>query len=214
MDITGSGVIEERAEQGAVVRVRGVVQGVGFRLFVLRLARRLGLAGVVRNDAAGGVTIEEVGTGAALERLMEALAAEAPPAAVVEALARTPAPELVGAHRSGFRIAESRGEGQALALGVGPDLATCAECRAEILDPRDRRHRYPFASCTGCGPRFSILEGVPYDRPMTTMAAFRMCPACLAEYEDPADRRFHAQPNACRACGPKARLERPRAAPW
>jgi hydrogenase maturation protein HypF len=110
MDITGSGVIEERAEQGAVVRVRGVVQGVGFRLFVLRLARRLGLAGVVRNDAAG-VTIEAVGTGAALERLMEALAAEAPPAAVVEALARTPAPELVGAHRSGFRIAESRGEG-------------------------------------------------------------------------------------------------------
>ena len=182
------------------VRVEGVVQGVGFRPFVHRLAEELGLAGTVRNDARG-VEIEAEGPDEAVRALLERLAADAPPLARVESVAAVDVP-AVGA--AGFMIEASRG-GAAAAL-VSADVATCADCLRELLDPADRRFRYPFVNCTNCGPRFTIVRGVPYDRPLTTMAGFAMCAACRAEYDDPRDRRFHAQPNACPACGPRAVL--------
>jgi hydrogenase maturation protein HypF len=182
------------------VRVDGVVQGVGFRPFVHRLAGELGLAGFVRNDARGVVT-EVEGEAGAVAAFVDRLAVEAPPLACVDAVhARDVA--LAGA--TGFVIAASGG-GRPDAL-VTPDGATCEACLAELFDPAHRRFRYPFLSCTDCGPRFTIVRGVPYDRPRTTMVGFAMCARCRAEYEDPADRRFHAQPNACPACGPQARL--------
>jgi hydrogenase maturation protein HypF len=188
------------------LHITGVVQGVGFRPFVYRLAHRLGLQGAVWNDGAG-VVIEAVGSAAALERLLHGLRAEAPPAAVIERIARAPADELTTRSCGDFRILPSQGDHQ-ITLGVSPDLATCTSCLKEIGDPLDRRFAYAFTNCTDCGPRLSILEGVPYDRPETTMAAFAMCEACRREYDDPGDRRFHAQPNACPACGPALRLER------
>jgi len=182
------------------VRVEGVVQGVGFRPFVHRLAEELGLGGTVRNDARG-VEIEAEGTDAAVRALLARLAPDAPPLARVESVAAVDVP-AVGA--AGFTIEASRG-GAAAAL-VSADVATCADCLRELLDPADRRFRYPFVNCTNCGPRFTIVRGVPYDRPLTTMAGFAMCDACRAEYDDPRDRRFHAQPNACPDCGPRATL--------
>jgi hydrogenase maturation protein HypF len=179
------------------VRVRGTVQGVGFRPFVYRLATQLALAGWVVNDAEG-VLAEVEGDPGAIEDFVRRLSSEAPPlarVASVEREAREPQ------RATGFAIGESRG-GLA-ATAVTPDAATCPDCLAELLDPRDRRYRYPFINCTHCGPRFTITRGVPYDRPLTTMAPFRMCPACDAEYHDPLDRRFHAQPDACAACGPR-----------
>ncbi|MGO9490240.1 MAG: carbamoyltransferase HypF [Solirubrobacteraceae bacterium] len=181
--------------------VEGVVQGVGFRPFVHRLAREHELAGWVRNDARGAL-LEVEGEGAALERFLEALAERAPPLARIERVRTQP---LRATGERGFRILHSSGRGAAGAL-VSADVAPCEECLTELLDPGDRRHRYPFINCTNCGPRFTIVRAVPYDRERTTMAAFAMCAACRAEYEDPAGRRFHAQPNACQACGPKARL--------
>ena len=183
------------------VRVDGVVQGVGFRPYVHRLAGELGLDGFVRNDE-HGVVIEAEGPPAALDALLARLPAEAPPLAAIERVAAEPA---VPDGRPGFAIAASpRGAGpDAL---VAADVATCDDCLRELFDPADRRHRYPFINCTNCGPRFTIVRGVPYDRPLTTMAGFAMCPDCEAEYHDPADRRFHAQPNACPACGPRLRL--------
>jgi hydrogenase maturation protein HypF len=186
----------------ARIRVEGVVQGVGYRPFVHRLAGELELAGFVRNDARG-VEIEAEGRADVVERFLERLSAEAPPLASVE---RVHASDVGLRGGAGFTIAGSVG-GAPAAL-VTPDAATCADCLAELFDPDDRRHRYPFVNCTNCGPRFTIVRGVPYDRPATTMAGFEMCPACRAEYDDPADRRFHAQPNACPACGPHARLLR------
>jgi hydrogenase maturation protein HypF len=183
------------------LRVGGIVQGVGFRPFVYRLAHDLGLGGWVLNDTRG-VLIEVEGASAAVARFLERLAAEAPPLAAVE---RVEPEELSPRGEGGFRILASP-EGGEPAAPVTPDSATCEECLAELRDPRDRRYRYPFVNCTNCGPRFTIVEGVPYDRPLTTMADFEMCAACRAEYEDPLDRRFHAQPNACPACGPRARL--------
>ncbi|MGI9019650.1 MAG: carbamoyltransferase HypF [Solirubrobacterales bacterium] len=183
------------------VRVRGTVQGVGFRPYVFRLASELGLTGWVLNDERG-VVLEAQGDGGAVEELIRRLPADAPPLAEVEAV------EVAAARPTeepGFRIADSVGGGEPEAL-VSPDTATCADCLRELFDPADRRHRYPFINCTNCGPRFTIVQGVPYDRPQTTMAAFVMCDACQAEYEDPRDRRFHAQPNACPDCGPRARL--------
>lgn len=180
------------------IRVRGQVQGVGFRPFVWRLARTHGLAGEVSNDAEGVLIHAE---GAALDAFAAALVTEAPPLARIDAVERAPA-EPRGAEI--FAIAATTG-GPARTR-VTPDAAVCAACRAEIADPAARRHRYPFANCTDCGPRFSIVEAVPYDRAATTMRGFAMCAACRAEYEDPADRRFHAQPIACPACGPRARL--------
>ena len=195
MDGSGAGTARSR------MRVAGVVQGVGFRPFVFRLAAELGLAGWVLNDERG-VLLEVEGPPRAIAELATRLETEAPPLAAIQAVVRDEAP-VIG--ESGFRIVASPAGGEAQAL-VAPDTATCAECLAEVMDPADRRYRYPFANCTNCGPRFTIVRGVPYDRPLTTMAGFEMCPACLAEYEDPGNRRFHAQPNACPACGPTARI--------
>jgi hydrogenase maturation protein HypF len=183
------------------VRVEGIVQGVGFRPFVHALAGRLGLAGLVGNDA-GGVFVEVEGAAEAVGRFLEALAAEAPPLAVIERVTATP---LSPTGRRGFEIAPSQAGGERQAL-VSPDTATCADCLRELADPADRRFRYPFINCTNCGPRFTIVRDVPYDRPSTTMAGFAMCADCAREYADPADRRFHAQPVCCPACGPALRL--------
>jgi hydrogenase maturation protein HypF len=183
------------------IRVEGTVQGVGFRPFVYRLANELGLSGHVCNDARG-VLVEAEGDGAAIERLLDALAGSPPPLAVVE---RVAAEELAPVGDRGFQIVAS-GRGDEPDALVSPDTATCEACLAELFDPADRRHRYPFVNCTDCGPRLTIVTGVPYDRPLTTMAGFEMCQACRREYEDPRDRRFHAQPNACPACGPRVRL--------
>jgi hydrogenase maturation protein HypF len=183
------------------VRVEGIVQGVGFRPFVHALAGRLGLAGLVGNDA-GGVFVEVEGAAETVERFLEALAADAPPLAVIERVTATP---LAPTGISGFAIAPSQAGGERQAL-VSPDTATCADCLAELADPGDRRHRYPFVNCTNCGPRFTIVRDVPYDRPATTMASFAMCADCAREYHDPGDRRFHAQPVCCPACGPSLAL--------
>ncbi len=184
-----------------IVEVRGIVQGVGFRPFVYALARRHGLGGRVRNDA-DGVHIEVEGAAEALDLFLRGLQDEAPPLAVIEAVAWQPCAVRGG---RGFHIEPSR-EGAARRALVSPDVATCADCLAELFDPANRRHRYPFINCTNCGPRFTITRAVPYDRAMTTMTGFPLCPDCRREYDDPADRRFHAQPNACPACGPQARL--------
>jgi hydrogenase maturation protein HypF len=181
----------------ACARVEGTVQGVGFRPYVYRLAREEGLAGWVLNDERG-VVLDVEGADEALARFAERLPAEAPPLATIESLQWTPLPPT---GEEGFRILASALGGEAQAL-VSPDSATCDDCLRELFDPADRRHRYPFINCTNCGPRFTIVRGVPYDRPLTTMAGFAMCEACRAEYDDPADRRFHAQPNACPRCGP------------
>ncbi|MDI4666663.1 carbamoyltransferase HypF [Xanthobacter autotrophicus] len=185
---------------GEEIEVSGIVQGVGFRPFVYRLAHRLGLGGEVRN-AGDHVVIRISGPAAARDAFAAALAHEAPVLARVEQVTRCPAPVPDGA----FRIVAS-GAGT-VSVGVVPDVATCPACRAEIADPKARRFRYAFTNCTDCGPRFSIVTGLPYDRPATTMAGFPMCPACRAEYDDPADRRFHAQPIACPDCGPRLWLE-------
>jgi len=180
--------------------IRGAVQGVGFRPFVYRLAHAMGLPGWVLNSSAG-VTVEVEGPAATLEEFRARLVEERPPRAVIQGLE---ASWLDAVGFTAFEIRASAG-GEKTALVV-PDIATCADCRREIFDPADRRFRYPFTNCTNCGPRFTIVRGLPYDRPRTTMAAFAMCPACRAEYDDPMDRRFHAQPNACPACGPHLEL--------
>ena len=182
-------------------RVEGTVQGVGFRPYVFRLAGELDLDGFVSNDERG-VVLEVEGTPEAVRRFLARLPREAPALAAVE---RVRAEPVAAAGGGGFAIVESVRCGAPAAL-VTPDSATCDACLAELLDPADRRYRYPFVNCTECGPRFTIVRGVPYDRPLTTMAGFAMCPACRAEYEDPRDRRFHAQPNACPECGPSVRL--------
>ena len=182
-------------------RVQGVVQGVGFRPFVYRLAREEQLGGFVLNDERG-VVLEVDGRPDAVESFLARLASESPPLAVVE---RVDCDRLESTGERDFRIVESVSHGDADAL-VAQDAATCDDCLAELRDASDRRFRYPFINCTNCGPRFTIVRGVPYDRPATTMAGFTMCSACQSEYDDPADRRFHAQPNACPVCGPAAQL--------
>jgi len=183
------------------LHVTGVVQGVGYRPFVYSLAHRLGIAGWV-NNASDGVWCLAEGPAPALDAFERALAEDAPPMAVVTAVVAEDV-EFEG-HES-FAIVASRAEQGAMTL-VSPDIATCDACRTELADPDDRRYRYPFINCTNCGPRFTIIEDVPYDRPMTTMRDFPMCPECAAEYADPADRRFHAQPDACFVCGPRIYL--------
>jgi len=183
-------------------RVDGTVQGVGFRPYVFRLAEELGLDGFVANDERG-VVLEVEGEPAAVAAFVERLPRDAPALATVERVSAEAVPTVAGP--GGFAIVESASGGVPAAL-VSPDTATCDACLAELRDPADRRHRYPFINCTDCGPRFTIVRGVPYDRPLTTMAGFAMCDACRAEYDDPRDRRFHAQPNACPACGPAVRL--------
>lgn len=177
------------------------MQGVGFRPYVHRLACELELGGLVGNDERG-VFAEAEGPPEAVAAFLARLAAEAPPLAQVE---RVRVRELPPQGDEAFAIVASERHGSPSAQVV-PDAATCDACLAELRDPADRRFRYPFVNCTNCGPRFTIVCGVPYDRPRTTMAGFVMCPACQAEYDDPADRRFHAQPNACPVCGPQARL--------
>lgn len=189
---------------GLRVRVRGLVQGVGYRPTVWREATALGLSGEVLNDG-DGVLIRAFGDAEALDTFVRRLSEAAPPLARVDAVEAT-ALEPDQPPRAGFVIAES--VASAPATAIVPDAATCPKCRADVFDPLGRRFRYAFTNCTECGPRFSIVSRIPYDRPNTTMGTFALCEACRAEYEDPADRRFHAQPNACFACGPRAWLER------
>ena len=180
------------------------MQGVGFRPFVYRLATELGLAGEVSNDSLG-VLVVATGPPEALDDLGRRLLAEAPPLALINAVEVTDVPLDVdggGGAPSGFRIVDSRVEG-APAVAVPVDAATCEDCRHELWDPADRRYRYPFINCTNCGPRYTIIRSIPYDRAATTMSVFPMCGDCRAEYEDPSDRRFHAEPNACPVCGPR-----------
>jgi hydrogenase maturation protein HypF len=195
----------KRANSDVLLRVRGTVQGVGFRPFVHRVATRLGLRGWVRNDAEG-VLIRAVGPARVVTALERALRDEAPGAARVEIVEVRPTTAPDDGEASPFEIVASGPAGMPASAAITPDLALCPECRRELLDPRDRRHLYPFINCTQCGPRYSIIERLPYDRPNTTMRAFRMCPLCASEYADPGSRRFHAQPNACPACGPRASL--------
>jgi hydrogenase maturation protein HypF len=184
------------------VRVHGIVQGVGFRPFVYRLAGALELSGSVRNDGAG-VAIDVQGTAAALDSFVARLRADAPPLACVDAVEVDDlAPD---ARAPGFVVEAS--EATATATAIGPDTATCGHCLEELFAPQDRRHRYPFINCTDCGPRFTITRGLPYDRALTSLAPFRLCPACQAEYVEPGNRRFHAEATACPVCGPKLRLE-------
>lgn len=184
---------------GRLIRVRGQVQGVGFRPFVWTVARREGLVGHVLNDAEG-VLVAAAGAVGALDRLERALAGEAPPLARVDAVEAV-AWDVPDPSPTGFSIAASGAQGAE--TRVTPDAATCPACAAEIREAGARRFGYAFTNCTHCGPRYTILRGLPYDRGQTTMAPFAMCPACRAEYEDPGDRRFHAQPIACPACGPR-----------
>ena len=186
------------------VRVEGIVQGVGFRPFVYALATRLGLGGLVGNDV-DGVFAEVEGAPEAVQEFLLSLERDAPPLAKIERVTARP---LVPDGGTGFAIAASEPGGARRAL-VSPDTATCADCLAELADPADRRCGYPFINCTNCGPRFTIIRDVPYDRPLTTMAGFAMCGRCAAEYHDPADRRFHAQPVCCPACGPRLSLLSP-----
>lgn len=194
---------EPRTERAELIRVRGLVQGVGFRPTVWRLAQQHALRGSVSNDGQG-VSIYVCGAADQLEAFVIALSREAPPLSRVEHVERSPCALLPA--NTAFTIDESRGG--TVQTGVVADAATCAECLREILDPFNRRYRYPFTNCTHCGPRLSLIEGIPYDRAATTMRAFDLCAQCRAEYENPADRRFHAQPTACHACGPRAWLQR------
>ncbi len=189
-------------QAGERIRVRGLVQGVGFRPTVWRLANAAGLVGSVRNDGQG-VLIRAWGNRRALDGFVAELTAHPPPLARIDRLERDP---LVQPPPQGGFVIEPSAAG-AVHTAVLPDAAVCGDCLAECLDPDDRRYRYPFVNCTHCGPRLSIVRAVPYDRARTSMAAFPMCAACAAEYGDPADRRFHAQPNACADCGPRLTLE-------
>ena len=188
---------------GRRIEIRGTVQGVGFRPWVYRMARRSGVVGRVRNDARG-VTIEAFAPEEILERFVQELKSNPPPSARIVELRAAPIPVQ---DLDGFAI-ESSGASGDKALSIPPDLATCVDCRAEVMDPEDRRYGYAFTNCTVCGPRFTIATGIPYDRSATTMRTFPMCDACRREYDDIEDRRFHAQPNACPQCGPSLDLVR------
>jgi hydrogenase maturation protein HypF len=190
-----------KAGRLARISVRGVVQGVGFRPFVYRLAQEYNLKGWVRNTS-GNVEIEVEGNEEALENFLGDLQTKAPPMARIETVEATFHPQK---GYTEFKIGESLSREGQYQL-VSPDIATCNECKKEIFSPTDRRFRYPFTNCTNCGPRFTIIEDIPYDRPKTTMHKFEMCPQCQREYADPLNRRFHAQPNACPKCGPSLKL--------
>jgi hydrogenase maturation protein HypF len=183
------------------IAVSGIVQGVGFRPFVHELASRLGLGGFVRNRG-GDVQIELEGATEALDRFFGELTSRPPPLARIDSLTWTAIPPRGDRE---FRIESSEAD-EAAPIFIAAEMATCDDCLRELFDPRDRRYRYPFLNCTNCGPRLTIIRGVPYDRERTTMAGFAMCPACRAEYDDPRDRRYHAQPTACPRCGPRLAL--------
>jgi hydrogenase maturation protein HypF len=184
------------------IRIRGRVQGVGFRPTVWRLARELGLDGEVLNDGAG-VLIRLQGSEDRVEAMLTRLACEPPPLARIDRVERQP---FYGAVTAGFRIAENGGGPPH--TEISPDAALCALCAEEVLSADARRRRYAFTNCTHCGPRLSIVRAIPYDRRTTTMAAFPLCPDCEREYRDPVDRRFHAEPIACPVCGPQLQLVR------
>ncbi|MFZ5715968.1 MAG: carbamoyltransferase HypF [Bradyrhizobium sp.] len=197
-----SNIVELDERVSVEIRVRGRVQGVGFRPTVWRYARELGLAGEVLNDS-NGVLIRVFGNVAAISELTSRIEREPPPLARIDAMASHP---YFGDLPAEFAIVDSLGG--AAHTQVAPDAAICGACAEEIASPFERRYRYPFTNCTHCGPRLSIVTGIPYDRANTEMAPFAMCPICRAEYDDPADRRFHAEAIACHVCGPKAKLIR------
>ncbi len=188
--------------EGLRIHITGIVQGVGFRPFVFSLAKRLSLTGWVRNTSAG-VDIEVDGASNHLEQFVQALHNEAPPLARIDEfkVERRPADNFTD-----FKIIHSEAIVHAF-QPVSPDVSICSDCLRELFDPNDRRYRYPFINCTNCGPRFTIIQDIPYDRPNTTMSGFPMCPDCAREYSDPTNRRFHAQPVACPVCGPRVWLE-------
>ena len=190
------------AREALEISITGVVQGVGFRPFVHRLALRHGLDGWVRNEA-GEVRIVAEGHAPRLAAFVRALAAEAPPLARIERLTTSPVPPV---HLVDFRIVESADQPDRR-QPVSPDVSLCGACERELYDPTDRRHRYPFITCTDCGPRFTVIDAMPYDRERTSMRAFSQCAACLAEYRDPADRRYHSETNSCPECGPRVWVE-------
>ncbi len=192
---------------GARLEISGTVQGVGFRPFIYRLARARGLTGHVANTPAG-VIIELDGTGPQIEEFTRAIHREKPDLAIIEALQLTGLEPGAGAGRSCFTIVESLSAGEKTGP-VTPDSDVCDNCLAELFDKADRRHLYPFINCTDCGPRFTLIEKIPYDRPLTAMKDFALCRRCRAEYSDPSDRRFHAQATCCPACGPAVRLTTP-----
>ena len=194
-----------RDAAGAAIHVQGIVQGVGFRPFVYGLAQRHGLGGWVLNNSSG-VDIRVYGESTDIDAFLRDLQEEKPPLATIDSIGvlpvpvPDPAPGHVADATHTFVIRTSEEQPQAF-VPISPDIAACEDCLHELWDPDDRRYRYPFINCTNCGPRFTIVRDIPYDRPLTTMAPFEMCPACQAEYHDPANRRFHAQPNACPMCG-------------
>jgi hydrogenase maturation protein HypF len=197
-DRDGSSVFQRRK-----IRVTGIVQGVGFRPFVYRLATELELGGYVLNDT-DGVLLEVEGPASSVESFASRLDAEAPP---LSRIVRVDSLHVETLGESTFVIRHSQDAERPLTL-ISPDVAVCDDCLRELFDPKDRRHRYPFINCTNCGPRFTIVEGIPYDRKNTSMKRFPLCPNCTQEYHDPTNRRFHAQPNACPVCGPKLTLAR------
>jgi hydrogenase maturation protein HypF len=186
------------------IQVSGVVQGVGFRPYVFRLASMRSLAGNVRNTSQG-VTIEIEGSSDAMDEFIDRLPKDVPPLACITGIH---VHELPCNGERSFRIVESVSQDRVRTL-ISPDVALCEDCLRELFDPANRRYRYPFINCTNCGPRFTIVQRIPYDRPFTSMAGFTMCPECLAEYNDPLNRRFHAQPNGCWKCGPQLELWNP-----
>jgi hydrogenase maturation protein HypF len=179
------------------IRVRGIVQGVGFRPFVYNLARDLGLTGYVFNSSAD-LTVEIEGADEGIQKFLDTLRHRPPPLALIAEIVVV---ELEPLGDTGFEIKESHSEAGEFVL-VSPDMATCDDCWRDFGDRKNRRFGYPFTNCTNCGPRYTIIQDIPYDRPMTTMSSFRMCEFCQAEYDDPTNRRFHAQPNVCPVCGP------------
>ncbi|MEW5901743.1 MAG: Sua5/YciO/YrdC/YwlC family protein, partial [Acidobacteriota bacterium] len=195
--------MSRKNKDGSALRatVFGVVQGVGFRPFIFRLAERFGYKGWVKNIGYGVDIHLEATLKTDFSEFLRALREEKPPLAQVESVASRPASFR---RYADFRIQKSK-EGRSFVF-ISPDIATCAACRHEIADPGERRYRYPFTNCTDCGPRYTIVRSLPYDRDKTTMAGFAMCPDCRREYENPRDRRYHAQPIACPACGPRVTL--------
>jgi hydrogenase maturation protein HypF len=189
------------SSRGYKIHVDGIVQGVGFRPFVYNLARSHNLNGWVRNTSSG-VDIVVTGTPADLDLFLHELQSNPPKLARIDRISTLPADDQ---SFSDFLILESQpNEGDF--IPVSPDVSICPDCQRELFDPSNRRYRYPFINCTNCGPRFSIILDIPYDRPLTTMTGFNMCQDCEREYQDPADRRYHAQPTACAVCGPMVRF--------
>jgi hydrogenase maturation protein HypF len=198
------GLYNEEQPERRRIQVRGVVQGVGFRPFVYNLAQSFALAGFVLNDD-NGVVIEVEGQTLRIDAFLHTLVSAPPSLARIDEVDQAVIPIRAD---TGFTIAPSPPAADRR-LPITPDSATCDDCLRELFDPTDRRFRYPFINCTNCGPRFTIIEDVPYDRERTTMRHFAQCPDCLAEYRDPGDRRFHAQANACPICGPRLKFNQP-----